>query len=74
MIFAKVLCGLAGPVSADGALAVLEPFAVKVAWAVLWGGGGSNVVSLPANVLPVRPADEAALTFPDNETNRRSFR
>ena len=49
MISAKVLCSLARPVSADGALAVLEPFAVKVAWAVLWGGGGSNVVSLPAH-------------------------
>jgi hypothetical protein len=31
----------------DDALAVLEPFAVKVAWAVLWGRGGSDAVSLP---------------------------
>ncbi|OUL80339.1 hypothetical protein CA603_32100 [Paraburkholderia hospita] len=30
---------------------MLEPFAVKVAWAVLWGGGGSDVVSLPAHTL-----------------------
>ena len=32
-------------------LAVPEPSAVKVAWAVLWGGGGSNAVSLPARNL-----------------------
>jgi hypothetical protein len=49
MAFAKVLCSRARPASADDALAVLEPFAVKVAWAVLWGGGGSDAVSLPAN-------------------------
>ena len=48
MAFAKVLCSLARPVSTDDALAVLEPFAVKVAWTVLWGGGGSDALSLPA--------------------------
>jgi hypothetical protein len=48
MALAKVLCSLARPVSTDDALAVLEPFAAKVAWTVLWGGGGSNAVSLPA--------------------------
>jgi len=48
MAFAKVLCSTARPASVDDALAVLEPFAVKVAWAVLWGGGGSDAVSLPA--------------------------
>ena len=49
MAFAKVLCSTARPASVDDALAVLEPFAVKVAWEVLWGGGGSDAVSLPAN-------------------------
>jgi hypothetical protein len=73
MEFAKVLCSTARPASADDALAVLEPFAVKVAWAVLWGGGGSDAVSLPANVLPVRLAEEQVSNFPDNESNRRSF-
>jgi hypothetical protein len=42
MAFAKVLCSTARLASADDALAVLEPFAVKVAWVVLWGGGGSD--------------------------------
>ena len=48
MAFAKVLCSTARPASADDALAVLEPFAVKVAWAVLWVlWGGAAAMSSP---------------------------
>lgn len=39
---------MARPVSTIDALAVPEPYAVKVACAVLWGGSSSDAAPLPA--------------------------
>jgi hypothetical protein len=56
-------------------LAVPEPLAVKVAWAVLWGGGGSNAVSLPAKLAKIASFHQpSSLLFIASKLERLSAR